>query len=131
MGNSKSYDVIVIGLGAIGSACIYHLVKGGARVLGIERFDLANDQASSGGYARQIKMAPYVGTRDEPLIRRAYQLWHELSADTGLPVIEQTGWIGVHPQSFWSGRTIGLDSATSSMLDHRMGGTVGAFPSND
>jgi sarcosine oxidase len=99
----------VIGLGAIGSACAYHLAKRGVRVLGIERFDLANDQASSGGYARQIKMAPYVGTPDEPLIRRAYQLWHELNADTGLPVIKQTGWIGVHPESFWSGRAIGSE----------------------
>ncbi|MBT3272517.1 MAG: FAD-dependent oxidoreductase [Spirochaetales bacterium] len=71
MSTATTYDVIVVGLGAIGSACAYQLAKRGARVLGFERFDPANDQASSGGYARQIKVLPYLGTPDEPLVRRA------------------------------------------------------------
>ena len=134
-GTTTPYDAIVIGLGAIGSACVYHLAKRGARVLGIERFDLANDQASSGGYARQIKKLPYLGTPDEPLIRRAYQLWRELSDQTGLPVIEQTGWLGVHPESFWTDRANGAEKSVMTAEETRAGyptisvpdGYVGVF----
>ena len=34
---SNAYDTIIIGLGAIGSACLYQLAKRGQRVLGIDR----------------------------------------------------------------------------------------------
>ena len=78
------FDVIVVGLGAIGSACVYHLAKRGVRVLGIEQFDIAHPLGSSGGRTRQTKTAPYVGTPYEPLIRRSFELalhWHGRPVD--------------------------------------------------
>ena len=39
------YDVVVVGLGAIGSAALHRLARRGIRVLGIERFIPGHDQA--------------------------------------------------------------------------------------
>ncbi|MDG2383431.1 MAG: hypothetical protein P8N76_17300 [Pirellulaceae bacterium] len=56
-----SYDCIVLGLGAMGSACVYQLAKRGASVLGLEQFDIAHVLGSSGGISRQTKVMPYLG----------------------------------------------------------------------
>jgi sarcosine oxidase len=67
----RTYDCIVLGPGAMGSACIYQLAKRGASVLGLEQFDIAHVLGSSGGISRQTKVAPYLGGPHGPLIRRA------------------------------------------------------------
>ena len=38
----ETYDVAVIGLGAMGSAAAFHLAKRGRRVLGLDRFKMAD-----------------------------------------------------------------------------------------
>ena len=50
-----SYDVIVVGLGAVGSATTYQLAKRGRRVLALEMFQPGHDQGSSHGYHRMIR----------------------------------------------------------------------------
>lgn len=87
------YDCIVLGLGAMGSACIYQLSKRGASVLGIEQFDLAHALGSSGGISRQTKVAPYLGGPFEPLIRRANANWQTLEKDSGQQVFHPCGWL--------------------------------------
>ena len=74
----KEYEVIVIGIGKVGSAACYHLSKRGVRVLGIEEFDVPNTKRSSHGFSRQIKILVYVGGHFEPLIHRSFELWHLL-----------------------------------------------------
>jgi len=44
-----AYDVIVLGLGGMGSAAAAHLAARGSRVLGIERFTPAHDRGASHG----------------------------------------------------------------------------------
>ncbi|MGH9445935.1 MAG: FAD-dependent oxidoreductase, partial [Terriglobia bacterium] len=51
------YDVIVIGIGGMGSASVYHLARRGARVLGLERFNIPNEMGSSHGVNRMIRLA--------------------------------------------------------------------------
>jgi len=46
---SEVYDVIVIGLGGMGSATAYQLARRGTRVLGLERHTPAHDHGSSHG----------------------------------------------------------------------------------
>lgn len=87
------YDCIVLGLGAMGSACIYQLAKRGASVLGIEQFDLAHALGSSGGISRQTKVAPYLGGPYEPLIRRANENWRALEKDSGQQMFHECGWL--------------------------------------
>ena len=87
------YDCNVLGLGAMGSACLYQLTKRGASVLGLEQFDIAHALGSSGGISRQTKVAPYLGGRYEPLIRRANENWRALEKDSGQQVFHQCGYL--------------------------------------
>src|SRR5207245_1574000 len=56
-GSTMSYDVIVIGVGGMGSAAAYHLAARGQRVLGLEKFTPAHDKGSSHGGSRIIRQS--------------------------------------------------------------------------
>src|SRR5678816_810575 len=77
------YDVIVIGLGAIGSACLSTLARRGQRVLGIDRYAPPHSGGSSHGLSRIIREGIWEHPLYVPLVRRAYQLWQELEHDCG------------------------------------------------
>lgn len=85
------YDVIVVGLGGMGSAAAYHLAHRGARVLGLEQFGVAHDQGSSHGKTRVIRQAYYEGPDYVPLLLRAYDLWHALEREAGTTLLTTTG----------------------------------------
>ena len=74
----KSFDVIVIGLGGMGSAAAAHLAKRGKRVLGLDQFTPPHDKGSSHGKNRVIRQAYYEDPSYVPLLLRAYELWDEL-----------------------------------------------------
>ncbi|MEO7124620.1 MAG: N-methyl-L-tryptophan oxidase [Nakamurella sp.] len=78
---SESYDVIVLGLGGMGSAAAYHLARRGVRVLGLDRFGPAHDQGSSHGDSRIIRQAYYEDPAYVPLLERAFELWAELEPE--------------------------------------------------
>src|SRR5438445_7755163 len=66
----RTYEVIVIGLGAHGSAAAYHLAKRGLRVLGIEQFVRGHTLGSSGGLSRITRLSYYEHPDYVPLLRR-------------------------------------------------------------
>ena len=86
-----AYDVIVLGLGGMGSAAAAHLAARGARVLGLERFGPAHDRGSSHGGSRIIRQAYFEDPAYVPLLRRAYELWEQLEADSGRDLMSRTG----------------------------------------
>lgn len=90
-GNSKHYDVIVVGVGGMGSATIYHLARRGIKVLGLERFDIPHTMGSSHGITRVIRLAYFEHPSYVPLLRRAYELWRELQQLAGRPLLYITG----------------------------------------
>jgi len=90
---SSSYDCIVLGLGAMGSACLYQLAKRGARVLGLEQFDIPHTLGSSGGISRQTKVAPYLGGQYEILIQRANENWQSLEKDNNQKIFYRCGYL--------------------------------------
>ncbi|MFD1632987.1 N-methyl-L-tryptophan oxidase [Haloplanus ruber] len=96
--NDERRDVIVVGVGGMGSATAYHLADRGIDVLGLERFDIPHTQGSSHGITRIIRRAYYEHPSYIPLIERAYELWDELAEETGRPVIHRTGSIDAGPQ---------------------------------
>src|SRR6188474_1988416 len=85
------FDVIVVGLGGMGSAAAAHASARGKRVLGIEQFQPAHDQGSSHGRSRVIRLAYFEHPDYVPLLRRAYELWPRLEAETGRTVMQITG----------------------------------------
>lgn len=90
-----AYDVIVVGLGAMGSATAYHLAKRGRRVLGLEAFAPLHRNGSSHGRTRGIREAYGESPAYVPLVQRAYALWRELEAESGQPLLTITGGVSV------------------------------------
>jgi sarcosine oxidase len=80
---ANTADVIVVGLGAMGSAVLYQLAKLGARAIGIDRFTPPHDKGSSHGDTRITREAIGEGREFVPLVQRSNQIWEELEAVTG------------------------------------------------
>ena len=93
MAKPERYDTIVLGIGGMGSAALYHLARQGRRVLGIERFDIPNDRGSSHGVNRIIRLAYSEHPSYVPLLYRSYELWRELQQSAGEQLLYITGGI--------------------------------------
>ncbi len=87
------YDVIVIGVGGMGSATAYHLARRGVKVLGLEQFDIPHDRGSSHGINRIIRLAYAEHPNYVPLLRRAYDLWREIEHEGNERLLFITGGI--------------------------------------
>src|SRR5215510_4467420 len=81
---SSHFDCIVVGAGgAMGAATCFELARRGVRVLGLDQFGIAHDRGSSHGHSRMIRMCYYEHPDYVPLLRRAYELWHDLEQASG------------------------------------------------
>lgn len=85
------YDVIVLGLGAIGSAVLYTLAQRGLRVCGVEQHGTPNEFGSSHGTLRAIRKAYFEHPDYIPLVNRAYELWEELDARASETLLIKNG----------------------------------------
>jgi sarcosine oxidase len=94
---TQRFDTIVVGVGGMGSAAVYHLAKRGQKVLGLERFDVPNDMGSSHGVTRIIRLAYYEHPSYVPLLQRAYTLWEELEKLVDEQLLYTTGSIDAGP----------------------------------
>ena len=88
---TERFDAIVIGLGGMGSATAYHLARRGQRVLGLEQFDPLHARGSSHGHSRIIRLAYHEHPDYVPLLRRSYELWHDLEHEAGERLLVPTG----------------------------------------
>src|SRR5690349_23626596 len=93
------YDAIVLGLGGMGSATLFHLARRGLRVLGLERFDLVHEYGSSHGLTRIIRLAYWEHPTYVALLRRSYELWRELEGLAGEQLLHITGSVDAGPES--------------------------------
>ena len=107
------YDVIVAGVGAMGSAACWHLARRGLRVLGLERFDLGHAMGSSHGLSRIIRIAYFEGSHYVPIVRRAHELWQETGDAAGLKLLHVTGSLDLAPEGAGP-----VESSLQSCLDH-------------
>ena len=97
-GTGMSYDVIVVGVGGMGSAACWQLARRGQRVLGLERFDIPHAMGSSHGVSRIIRLPYYEDPAYVPLLHRAYALWAEAERATGEELLVTTGSIDAGPE---------------------------------
>ena len=98
MSANGTYDVIVIGVGGMGSATVYELASRGLRVLGLERYDVPHDLGSSHGVNRIIRLAYFEHPSYVPLLRRSYERWRELEAASDEQLLYITGSLDVGPE---------------------------------
>jgi sarcosine oxidase len=87
----RSYDVIVLGLGAMGSATAYQLARRGIRVLGIDQFRPPHSWGSTHGESRVTRQAIGEGDQYVGLVRRSHELWREIEAATGTDLLTTNG----------------------------------------
>ncbi len=90
-----TYDICVVGLGAIGSAIAEHCARRGARVIGLEQFSRGHELGSSAGRTRMIRQAYFEDPAYVPLVRRSYELWSRLEAESGENLLTLTGVLAV------------------------------------
>ena len=87
----ESYDAIVVGVGGMGSAAVYHLACRGLRVLGLEQHDIPHERGSSHGISRIIRLAYFEHPAYVPLLQRAYTLWWALEHEAHERLLVLTG----------------------------------------
>jgi sarcosine oxidase len=94
---AREFDVVVLGLGGIGSAAAYWSAKRGARVLGLEQFELGHLRGSSHDHSRIIRYS-YFSPAYVQLAKYAYAAWEELERDAGEQVVFKTGGLDIRPR---------------------------------
>ncbi|MBI2190758.1 MAG: N-methyl-L-tryptophan oxidase [Planctomycetes bacterium] len=88
-----AHDVIVVGVGTMGSAACDALARRGVSVLGLEQFGIPHSMGSHSGRTRMIRSA----YREHPdyvvLVRRAADLWRDLERASGRTLLTPSGLI--------------------------------------
>jgi len=84
-------DVIVVGLGAMGSCALAALARRGVRVVGVDRFNPPHARGSSHGGSRVIRLSYFEHPDYVPLLREAYEGFDRLSRDAGVDLRHETG----------------------------------------
>lgn len=92
---AQTFDVIVVGVGGMGSAAAYHLATRGLRVLALEQHHLGHNLGSSHGHTRIIRLAYFEDPSYVPLLRRAFALWREMELGLAEPLLHVTGGLDV------------------------------------
>jgi sarcosine oxidase len=87
----SGYEVAVIGLGAMGSAALFHLARRGVKAIGIEQFTPGHERGSSHGESRAIRLSYFEHPSYVPLVKSAFEKWRELERLTGETVLTTTG----------------------------------------
>jgi sarcosine oxidase len=95
--NSQHYKVIVVGLGAMGSATLYHLAERGWGALGLEQFSPGHTRGSSHGDSRIIRETYFEHPLYVPLVRRAHHLWRRLEERSETSLMAITGGLMIGP----------------------------------
>jgi sarcosine oxidase len=103
-------DVIVLGLGGIGSAAAYWLSKRGARVIGLEQFELGHDRGESQDHSRIIRLS-YHDPHYVRLAQATYDSWAEVEREAGDRLVIRTGGLDLFP----AGAAIDMATYTSAM----------------
>jgi len=89
--------VVVLGMGAHGSSAAYRLALRGVGVIGLDQFHPPHSMGSSHGPSRILRMAYKEGPNYVPLLRRSFELWHELNRDFSEPSFDVTGGLFMGP----------------------------------
>ncbi len=92
-------DVIVVGLGAMGSAACFQMAARGVVVVGLDRYAPPHPWGSSHGDTRITRLSIGEGREYVPLVQRAQELWREIERDTGTRLLTETGIVLLAPPS--------------------------------
>src|SRR5579862_1513519 len=126
MAKGSDPEVIVIGLGAVGSAAAWQLAKRGAKVLGIDRHSPPHALGSSHGDTRITRLAIGEGAHYTPLAMRSHEIWRDIESRTGEDLLVETGMIvissddrrgNLHGSDFFANT---LEAARKHSIEHEV-----------
>lgn len=92
----ESFEVAVVGMGALGSAATYHLARRGARVIALEQFELGHVRGASHDTSRIVRTS-YGASAYVRLAQSAYRDWADLEAESGERLLTITGGVIMIP----------------------------------
>jgi sarcosine oxidase len=84
-------DVIVVGMGAMGSAVSWQMARRGLAVIALDQYSPPHDRGSTHGESRITRLAVGEGDEYVPLVRRSHELWREIEAESSQTLMTQTG----------------------------------------
>jgi sarcosine oxidase len=87
----KNYDVIVLGLGAMGSSALHQLASKNVSVLGIDQYDPPHRLGSTHGESRITRLACGEGTMYSALAKRSHRIWTELEEELDVELLKLNG----------------------------------------
>src|SRR5207253_8763290 len=87
----ESFDTIVLGLGAFGSAALYQLAARKHKTLGIDQFSPPHAYGSSHGDTRVTRLAIGEGAQYTPLALRSHEIWRDLEKRTDASLLTIDG----------------------------------------
>jgi sarcosine oxidase len=96
---TEKFDVIVLGLGAMGSAAAFQLSERGVKVLGIDRYTPPHEFGSTHGETRVTRIACGEGLELAPLARRSHEIWRELEARSGQSLLMLSGFVFIESKN--------------------------------
>jgi sarcosine oxidase len=89
--NVPTYDIAVIGLGAVGGAALLAGARARARVVGFDRFSPPHALGSTHGETRIVRAAIGEGADYSPFALRNFELTDRLAAETGDTLLHRCG----------------------------------------
>jgi sarcosine oxidase len=93
---TEQYDVVVVGLGALGSATAHQLAVRGHSVLGLERFELGHHRGASHDTSLILRHS-YHTPEYVRLTQEAYDDWARLSSGAGEELVTVVGGLDLFP----------------------------------
>ena len=115
----KTYDVAVVGLGAMGAAALYQLSKQNINVIGIDKYSPPHAYGSSTGETRVTRQAIGEGIFYTPMVLRANEIWAELEAASGRELYDHSGMlIAAHEEQQFLQNT--LQAANKYHIQHEI-----------
>ncbi len=91
-----SYDVVVVGLGGLGSATAWQLARRGVSVVGLEKFELGHLRGASHDTSRILRRS-YHTPAYVRLAGEAYHDWADLERVSGERLVTVTGGVDLFP----------------------------------
>ena len=112
---TRDWDVVVVGLGALGSAAAYWCSRRtGLRVLALERYEIGHTNGASEDVSRIIRRSYH--RRDYVrLTARAYESWAEVERESASQVVFRTGGLDVGPRETAEGVAIDIGEYARAM----------------
>ncbi|ALX65973.1 N-methyl-L-tryptophan oxidase [Microbacterium sp. XT11] len=86
----ESFEVAVVGMGALGSASAYHLARRGAKVVAFEQYELGHVRGASHDTSRIVRTS-YGSSAYVRLAQSAYSDWADLERESGERLLTITG----------------------------------------